>query len=402
MKKQSTLLYLSLCLLLTFLTGCKDEQTAQQAPKEMPPVHVVAVEIKPETLDITGEYMGKALGFLSVEVRAQISGILLKKYYKEGDFVEKGQLLFEIDPSQAEAALSQANAVLAQAESAYNNAKREWDRVLPLYRQNAVSQRDRDQAQAAYLSAKANVEAAKASESEAKIQLAYTKVIAPISGYTSLETKNEGNLITLDSSGSLLTKINQTDPMYITFSFPGTEITRMQDLARKGKAELPGTDSEVSLKLIGGQEYPHKGKLSYTDTQINPLTNSIEARAEFPNPDGGLLPNMFTNISVYGGKLKDVIILPQKAILYTANGSMVYVIDKDNKVALRPIKISFPVNDLFIIESGIEVGEKVVIEGITKAHPGSAVNATMQSSVISVESENLPAQTPEEATPAAQ
>ncbi len=375
-KKSCYFKLLSVLVLTFFLSACTEE--APQEARQMPPSPVVAIEVKPLTFSLTNEYMGKALGFLSVEVRAQVPGILLKKYYREGDFVTKGQLLFEIDPSQAQAAFNQASAGLAQANSALKNAQREWQRIIPLYQKNAVSQRDRDQAESAYLSAKANVAAAEAAKNQAEINLGYTKVVAPISGYTSLEARNEGNLISLDAVGSLLTTINQTDPMYITFSFPASDMARLANLAQQGKAEVPMEGSETSLVLLSGLDYSEKGKLSFIDTQINPLTNAIEARAEFPNPRGVLIPNMFSSITVDGGTLKEVIILPQSAVLYTADGTMVYVIDNENKAQLRPIELGFTINSYFIINGGIQAGDKVVTKGISKIFPGAPVAPTIK------------------------
>ncbi len=367
-------------LISSLLVSCTEEKKDEQTSQKAPPALVSTKEIKVEDFQLKNEYMGKALGFLSVEVRAQVSGILLKQYYKEGDFVTKGQLLFEIAPSQAQAALNQASAALSQAESALANAQKEYDRILPLYRQNAVSQRDRDTAETNFLSAKANVEAAKAARNQAQINLGYTKVEAPISGYTSLEAVNEGNLISLDSAGSLLTTINQTDPMYINFSFPGSDMTRLAHLANEGKAEFPLPGSKASITTIDGQKYPYEGVLNYYDTQINPLTNSIEARAEFPNPKNGLIPNMYTSITVEGGKLLNVILLPQSAILYTAQGPMAYLVNKENKVELKPLKLGFALGALFIIEDGLKEGDIVVVEGIGKIYPGAEVKPSAQES----------------------
>ncbi len=362
-------------LLAFILTACEEQKT--QSAAQLPPIQVEAIEVSPQTFALQNEYMGKALGFLSVEVRAQVPGILLKKYYKEGDFVTKGQLLFEIDPSQAQAAYNQANAELSRADSALANAKREYDRIIPLYKKNAVSQRDRDQAEANYLSAEANMQAATAAKNQAQINLGYTKVEAPISGYTSLEARNEGNLISLTSDGSLLTTINQTDPMYITFSFAGSEVSRMNQLAAKGYAELAKSGSQASIKLMTGEEYPHKGTLDFIDTQVNPLTNAIEARAEFPNPDGALLPNMFVNITIEGGTLKNVYVIPQSAVVYTAEGSMVYLLGSDNKVSLKKIDINFPLESYFLLNSGLEEGDTIISKGISKIFPGSEVSATV-------------------------
>ncbi len=365
--KKISLLLLSLSL---FLTACSDEP--QQGPP--PPTPVAVFELKKTNLPIVNTYMGKALGFLSVEVRAQIPGILLKKFYKEGDFVKQGQLLFEIDPSQAQAAYNQAKAMLAQANSSYQNAKKEWDRIRPLYAKNAVSQRDRDQAEAQFLNAKANLDAATASANDAQIQLGYTKVTAPISGYTSLEARNEGNLISLDAQGSLLTVINQTDPMYVAFSFSGSEISKYKRLAREGKAILAGEGAKATINTTDGSPYPYEGKVSFIDTQINALTNSLQARAEFPNPSGELIPNMYTTVSVARAELVDALLIPQKAILQTAEGSMVYRLEQDNTVSLIPVTLGDNLSNYFMVSEGLKEGDKIVTEGIVKIYPKAKVN----------------------------
>ncbi len=354
-----------------FLTACSGEK--EQGPP--PPTPVVVYEVKKTNLPVVTTYMGKALGFLSVEVRAQIPGILLKKFYKEGDFVKQGQLLFEIDPSQAQAAYNQAKAMLAQANSSFQNSKKEWDRIRPLYAKNAVSQRDRDQAEAQFLNAKANLDAATAAANDAQIQLGYTKVTAPISGYTSLDARNEGNLISLDAQGSLLTVINQTDPMYVSFSFSGSEISKYKRLVREGKAIVSNEGATAKINMADGSPYPYEGKVSFVDTQINALTNSLQARAEFPNPNGELIPNMFTTVSVSRAELVDVLLIPQKAILQTAQGSMVYVLNADSTVSLKPVTLGDNVSNYFMIEGGISEGDKVVTEGIVKIYPNAKVQA---------------------------
>ncbi len=371
------ILLLVLCLSL-FLAGCSSEQ--QQAPP--PPTPVKVYEVKKTNLPVVNTYMGKALGFLSVEVRAQIPGILLKKFYKEGDFVKQGQLLFEIDPSQAQAAFNQAKAMLAQANSSYQNAKKEWERIRPLYAKNAVSQRDRDQAEAQFLNAKANLDAATAAANDAQIQLGYTQVTAPISGYTSLEAKNEGNLISLDAQSSLLTVINQTDPMYVAFSFNGSEISKYKRLAREGKAVVYAEGAKATINTADGSPYPYTGEVSYVDTQINALTNSLQARAEFPNPNGELIPNMYTTVSVSRAELQDVLLIPQKAILQTAQGSMVYRLTKENTVELIAVELGDNVSNYFIIEGGIEENDIIVTEGLVKIYPNAKVSPIPEENLI--------------------
>ena len=242
----------ALLVTLTFsLTACFEEKDKQAAPQTPPPL-VGTLELKKENVPLQATYMGQTLGYLSVEVRAQTSGILKRRFFKEGDYVYQGQTLFEIDPASAQAALDQAKAQLTVAQTEYANAQREWNRIQPLYARNAVSQKDRDTAKAAYDSAKAQVASAQARVNEAQIQLDYTNVVAPISGFTSLAARDEGDLITMDSQGSLLTTINQTDPMYVTFAIPSADMMRMKRLVAQGKAKVSTEGTPARLAMLEG------------------------------------------------------------------------------------------------------------------------------------------------------
>ena len=231
------------CLALAVAAaGCSDDKKTMESTAQMPPPVVAVMEIVPENVPLQSTYMGQTMGYLSATVSAQVGGILKQRTYKEGDYVAKGQVLFEIDPASYQAALDQAQGQLTMAQTQYNNAKREYDRILPLYARNAVSQRDRDNAQAAYDSARAQVESAKASVEQAQIQLGYTKVVAPISGYTSSESVTEGNLI---SPGTPLTTINQTDPMYVNFSIPSAEMRMTKRLEAEKRARTTIRDADA-------------------------------------------------------------------------------------------------------------------------------------------------------------
>lgn len=276
------------CLALAVAAaGCSDDKKTMESTAQMPPPVVAVMEIVPENVPLQSTYMGQTMGYLSATVSAQVGGILKQRTYKEGDYVAKGQVLFEIDPASYQAALDQAQGQLTMAQTQYNNAKREYDRILPLYARNAVSQRDRDNAQAAYDSARAQVESAKASVEQAQIQLGYTKVVAPISGYTSSESVTEGNLI---SPGTPLTTINQTDPMYVNFSIPSAEMRMTKRLEAEKRARTTIRDADAVMQLLEGEQFPHVGRVTFVDTKVDPATSAIHARAQFPNPAGGLLP----------------------------------------------------------------------------------------------------------------
>ncbi len=354
---------LSAALLVTMalsLTACFDDKDKQAASQTPPPL-VGTMELRKENVPLQSTYMGQTLGYLSVEVRAQISGILKRRFFKEGDYVYQGQTLFEIDPASAQAALDQAK------------AQREWNRIQPLYSRNAVSQKDRDTAKAAFDSARAQVASAQARVNEAQIQLDYTNVVAPISGYTSLAARDEGDLITLDSQGSLLTTINQTDPMYVTFAIPSADMMRMKRLTAQGKAKLSTEGTPARLTMLEGGTYPYPGFVTFVDTQVEPQTSVVRARAQFPNPESSLLPGQYASVTIGGTMLVDVIMIPQTAVMNTAQGTMVYTVGKDGTATLTPVKLGEIFGNEFIVDEGLEPGSVVVVEGTNKVRPGSPV-----------------------------
>ncbi len=363
----------ALLVTLTFsLTACFEEKDKQAAPQTPPPL-VGTLELKKENVPLQATYMGQTLGYLSVEVRAQTSGILKRRFFKEGDYVYQGQTLFEIDPASAQAALDQAKAQLTVAQTEYANAQREWNRIQPLYARNAVSQKDRDTAKAAYDSAKAQVASAQARVNEAQIQLDYTNVVAPISGFTSLAARDEGDLITMDSQGSLLTTINQTDPMYVTFAIPSADMMRMKRLVAQGKAKVSTEGTPARLTMLEGGVYQYPGFVTFVDTQVEPQTSVIRARAQFPNPESSLLPGQYASVTISGTSLEDVIMVPQTAVMNTAQGTMVYTVGKDNVATLTPVTLGDIFGSEFIVTEGLEPGTVIVVEGTNKVRPGAPI-----------------------------
>ena len=363
----------ALLVTLTFsLTACFEEKDKQAAPQTPPPL-VGTLELKKENIPLQATYMGQTLGYLSVEVRAQTSGILKRRFFKEGDYVYQGQTLFEIDPASAQAALDQAKAQLTVAQTEYANAQREWNRIQPLYARNAVSQKDRDTAKAAYDSAKAQVASAQARVNEAQIQLDYTNVVAPISGFTSLAARDEGDLITMDSQSSLLTTINQTDPMYVTFAIPSADMMRMKRLVAQGKAKVSTEGTPARLAMLEGGVYQYPGFVTFVDTQVEPQTSVIRARAQFPNPESSLLPGQYASVTISGTSLEDVIMVPQTAVMNTAQGTMVYTVGKDNVATLTPVTLGDIFGSEFIVTEGLEPGTVIVVEGTNKVRPGAPI-----------------------------
>ncbi len=369
MKSKINLLALIISSFLIF--GCSSQDQKPQAQGEMPPLPVITQTIQAGQVPIISEYIGLTSGSLAVEVRAQVGGILKKRNYVEGDYVEQGQILFEIEPDTYEANLSIAKAARSQAVASLERTQREWDRIRPLYKQNAVSQKDRDTARSDYESAKAALESADAAVKDAEIKLGYAYVAAPISGYTSKETITEGNLIS-STGNNLLTSINQLNPLFVEFSIPSSDYLISSRLLTEGQA---ATDGKYVAEIIfsDGSVYEHKGIVTFIDTSVNITTSIVKARAVFPNAARMVLPGQFIRLKLSGLYLKDAILMKQTAMIKTQKGDMVMVVDKDNVATPRLVKLGRGIGNDFLVEEGLKAGDVIITEGVNKIRPGQKV-----------------------------
>lgn len=345
--------FISALVLSLFLCACKEEKA--QGPAIAPPVAVF--DVKKEDVPWNAEFQAQASGSRSVEVRARVEAIIEKRLYHEGDFVKEGQQLFQLERDQYEARMDQARAQFV-------NAEKEWQRVRPLYEKNAVSQRERDSARAAYESAKAELR-------QAQINLDYCQVTSPVSGYSSKENYTPGNLV---SNNSLLTYVNQTEPMYIDFSIAAPERMLRQELERQGRLVFPPNQRYVArLRLLDGRMYGKEGEITFIDSKVQPDTGVIQARAVFKNENGEIMPGQYVRVYMEGDVLKDAILIPQRCVVHTSKGYSVMTVDKDDMVALVPVEVGVTVGDRYLILKGLEGGERVISEGIIKARPGAKV-----------------------------
>lgn len=387
------------CGVAAFLlaSGCDADKKRQAA--DLPPPLVGVMDVQARDVPISLTYVGQTEGSRAVEVRAQVSGILMKRAYKEGQYVKQGELLFEIEPDTYRAAVQQAKGVMAQAQAKFTQARQDLNRVRPLYARNAVSQKDRDDAQAAFNSARADLDAAKAALNEAEIKLGYAYVTAPVSGYASQEYRTVGNLITAGSQdGSLLTMVNQVDPIYANFSVPSPQFMRLRALAAQKRLAEEGITAQISL--ADGTVYEKKGTITFIDKQVNPGTSVVASRAEFENPDLFVLPGQFVRVTISGLVLKNAILVPQQAVIQTQKGSMVVVVGKDDKAEMRPVDLGDNYGDSFLLNKGLEPGERIVIEGGNKAVPGQPVRVQEARIPQSAPIPDQPASPDEAAAPA--
>ncbi len=343
-------------------------------PKAGPPeVGVITVEAKDVTL--IAEQVGQSAGFRETEVRSRVSGILQKRLYNEGQAVKEGQPLFQIDPEPFKASLDQAKGALRQQEAAFDRAKADRERIEPLFKENAVSRKDYDDARSGYDSAAAAVDSARAKVKEAELNLGYTVVTAPISGVASKETRSEGSLVTATGDGGLLTTIAQLDPMYVNFSISEGEKLNYDTMIKEGRVVAPKDyRMEAYAKLADGRTFGQKGHLDFADSKVDPKTGTIRARAEFPNPKAELLPGQFVRVGLNIGTFKNALVVPERAITQQQATRLVLVVNEKNVVEPRPVQLGRRVDEGIIITAGVKPGDRVVVDGLFKARPGSVVN----------------------------
>lgn len=356
--------------LLGLLSACGNG--AQTGSQEVP--EVTALVLEAQTVPYPMEYVGQTAGSREVQVRARVSGILQQKNYVEGSIVQANDLLFTIEPDTYQATYNDAKASLAQAQAAYTQHSLNNARILKLYSEAVVSKMERDNSVAAYEESLAAVNMAKARLDQAAINLGYTEVRAPITGITSKEVVTEGNLVNPTEASGLLTTIVQLDPLYVNFSIPGNEYLQFQQFQVEGRLKVPGPEGyTVEISLSNGQKYKTSGDLTFMDRQVDAPTGGIRARATLSNPKAEILPGQFARVHVSGAFLINCILVPQRAVLKTQQGEMVYVIDDKNVANPRPIQIAMNLGDYYLIENGLKAGERIMVEGILKAHPNEHV-----------------------------
>ncbi|HEY2862450.1 MAG TPA: efflux RND transporter periplasmic adaptor subunit [Casimicrobiaceae bacterium] len=351
------------------LASCgRDAATPAATPPSPAPIPVHTITAEPRKVPIRFDLVGQVEGSRQVEVRARVSGILQKQLYNEGDAVKEGTPLFEIDRAPYEIALAQAQAQLAQATAQVGQARREESRLQPLVQDRAVSRKEYDDAASSRQLAEASIQQASASIRQAELNLSYTRVAAPLAGISGRAEHSIGTLITTDPNGSLLTTINQVTPVWVRFS-----------LAEADLANLPGghldrsTPVTLSLLLADGTTYPLKGRLNFAATAIDTRLGTQQLRAEFDNPRQQLLPGQFVTVRITAGERQNVFLVPQTAVVQTEKGDLVFVVDAQGKAQPRPVKTGDWIGKDWTILSGLNAGDKIVIDNLLKVQPGAGV-----------------------------
>ncbi|WP_284447570.1 efflux RND transporter periplasmic adaptor subunit [Fluviibacter phosphoraccumulans] len=328
----------------------------QKLPKAPPPVPVTLLVAEPTSVPYVIEVMAQAEGANETEVRARVGGILVKRLYEEGQKVSAGQPLFQIDPEPFRIKLEEAQAKATQTA-------REATRLKKLYAQQAVSRKEMDDAISANDIAQANLK-------EAQLNLQWTTVTAPVSGVAGRANRSEGNLISTAADGSLLTTLHQVNPIWIRFGLSDNETASLPG----GRLD-PNADTTVQLVMDDGTLYPEIGKINFQSTFIDPKLGTQQLRATFANPDEKLLPGQFLRARISTGKLENIYLIPQAAVIQSEKGFMVWVMGEDGKVIPTPIKPGAWSGKDWIILGGLQPGMKVVVDNIIKIRPGATVVA---------------------------
>jgi membrane fusion protein (multidrug efflux system) len=350
---------------LALAAGCS-RRSGQQQATQAPPTVAVA-QVTQRDVPIYGEFVGQTEAASTVEIRSQVTGFLQQIAFTEGAVVQKGQLLFVIDPRSYAAALQQARAALAQRLAALAKARQDVNRYRPLVAQHALSREQLDTAVAQEAQERANVEAARAQVAQADLNLSYTRITAPMTGRIGAALVKIGALV--QTGSTLLATMYSVDPMYVTFSVSEQRHLQYQKRMREHPEEPP----PLQLILADGSVYPEMGRVNMVAPQVNPATGTVTIRGEFPNPQGILKPGLFVRVRALLEQRKNATLVPQQAVQQVQGVQSVLVVGEDNKVSMHTITTSGTVDNFAVVDSGVKPGERVIVEGAQKARPGMAV-----------------------------
>jgi membrane fusion protein (multidrug efflux system) len=366
MKRLIALATFLICL--SFSAGCS-RKPAQTGP---PPPEVLVTTVTPQDVPRVLERVATLDGFINANINAQVQGYIVSRDYQEGSVVKKGDLLFQIDPRPFEAALAQAKGTLAKDKANQVKADADEKRALDLFKKKVISDQERDTAIAAAGSSRANVEADEAAVRQAEINLSYTKITAPIDGVTGFANNQVGDLV--GPSTGPLTTMSQIDPIKAVVTAgegPFTDFISRHPDATERNAYIKSLDFD--LILGNGELYPHKGKFYALDRNLDTRTGSIRYYVTFPNPGNILRPGQFGNVRFVADMKKGAMVVPQEAVTELQGNYQVTVVDENNKVSIRPVKMGERIGAMWEVTEGLKPGDKVVVQGLQKAREGSTV-----------------------------
>jgi len=379
MKLNNTLSLLTLLPVLLLLAACNPSSGENKAP---PPktAEVGVVEIAPSTQPIVTELPGRTNARMIAEIRPQIGGIIQERTFVEGALVKAGQTLYRIDPAMYEAAYASAQASLQKAEATYKSSKVKAERYTELVAINAVSKQDYDDMQATLKQSEADVALAKAALETARINLAYTRITAPISGRVETSVVTPGALVTANQAAALTT-VQQLDPIYVDVTQSSSDLLRLKrELAKGNLKRISADEARIKVLLEDGSAYPHAGRLSFSGVTVNPTSGAVTLRAIVPNPEGLLMPGMYVRAQLEEAVDEAAILVPQQSVTRTAKGdALVLVVNAENKVEQRPVEVGRAIGAQWLVNAGLAAGDRVIVEGMQQIRVGDAVKARTMS-----------------------
>lgn len=354
------------------LSACQQEEQAA-APQAPPPSAVSVVTVAAEELPIINELPGRIAPTRLAEVRPRVSGIIVEQVFEQGSQVKEGDVLYRIDPATYEVQVASAEATLARAKAAQTQARQTAERQDQLRRSNVSSAQSYDDAVAQQAQADAEVAVAEAGVSQARLNLQYTNVTAPIAGRIGRALITEGALVNGSGTENLAT-IQQLDPIYADFTQPAADLIRLRKALQDGQLMTGPDEAEVHLMLDDGSRYAHPGRLLFSEVAVDETTGQVTLRGEFPNPDDDLLPGLYVRVQIQQGIQRAAFAVPQQAVQRDAGGqSSVLVVNAENVVEQRPVTVGRIIGDRYVIEQGLQAGDRVVAEGFQKTAPGATV-----------------------------
>jgi membrane fusion protein (multidrug efflux system) len=354
------------------LAGCS-AQADGKAPAAAPPATVTVQVLQPQRQTLQAELVGRATAPVLAEIRPQIGGLIRKRLFTEGAFVKAGQLLYEIDPAPYQAAEASAAATLAKAKATLAAAKLKAERQTELLKIEAVSRQDQEDADAARQQAQAEVAAAEAALQTARINLAYTRITAPISGRIATSAVSPGALVTAGQS-TALTTVQQFDPVYVDVTQSSADLLRLQADRKAGRLKAEGAGARVQVFLEDGSRHPRDGTLSFAGVSVDATTGAVTLRAVVPNPDGSLLPGMYVRAVLDQGVRDDALLVPQRSVSRNPQGeASALVVNADGQVEKRTLQVDRAVGNQWLVSGGLAAGDRVITEGLMKVRAGDKV-----------------------------
>ena len=389
---------------IALLAACSEKKAVEAPAAKATEVGIITLQ--PTAQSLMAELPGRTNAFMMADIRPQANGIVEKRLFTEGAQVKAGQVLYQLDDRSATAAVNSAQAAVAKAKATAQTARSNAARNAELVKIDAISRQVYDDSQAAVAQTASDVAVAQAALDNARVNLQYTRITSPISGRVSTSSVTPGALVTANQTAPLTTVV-QLDPMYVDFTQSSTEMLQLQrDLAAGRFQKVDGDQIPVRIRLDDGTQYPHTAKLKFAGVIVNATTGTVTLRAQVPNPDGMLMPNMYVQALLPTAVAPDALLVPQQSVTRDLTGrASVMVVGQDDKIEKRPLEIDRAIGNQWLVGSGLKAGERVVVDGFQRVKVGDKVNPTVIDLQAKADKPRSPGRAPGEAaapaTPAA-